>query len=534
MPFDPLVITSPRTPSALLASLILSPRIGDSFSPTSSSSVPQPILSILSPLLPSYSGIPSKVTRPPTPLPCPRPFPFPSPGPSSDSGILRKYGFPDPDHCSPTNLPKVTYRRLTNLESLQIALLISRQFYPHRNHPKELMKVSIDLAGKLDQVGVKWDKKRKIMGMHLRGLWDVSGGGKGSVDCLNLYIQGSFVTTAEVPHPLDTTPLAIPLAPEHVYPPLDHSIQAGLLTALPMNMEHERQQPILTHKKSSMSISLSRRPSFAHHRSSNGPGHDIGHRSSINSLTSIIARPLKRNRESSFTATTTPALVPFIDPFNPGAAIKNNGNGNGNGNGIGTDTRDNNHINNESAFHERPSIDISRCTNDPNDNLPNTNNHDMHSFSFSQGHTLTHAHARPGFELHEGQRVDAKELERERRKERWRERKKRVALRIRVDGSLPHPHSGYSTARTARTARARRVAQTPMTSRSTHLIQPYSAISAPVKSAHSYSLANKRRKRRFNLSFDLQLRVGNKRYSLGKERQPKSARRLNFGGYEMR
>jgi hypothetical protein len=34
------------------------------------------------------------------------------------------------------------------------------------------MSGSIALAEKLDEAGIRWDKKRRVMGMHLRGIWE--------------------------------------------------------------------------------------------------------------------------------------------------------------------------------------------------------------------------------------------------------------------------------------------------------------------------------------------------------------------------
>lgn len=34
------------------------------------------------------------------------------------------------------------------------------------------MSESISLAEKLHEAGVRWDKKRRVMGMHLRGIWE--------------------------------------------------------------------------------------------------------------------------------------------------------------------------------------------------------------------------------------------------------------------------------------------------------------------------------------------------------------------------
>jgi len=104
-----------------------------------------------------------------------------------------------------------------------------QHFFPVRHNPRELMRESIALASKLDQVGVRWDRMRKVMGMHLRGIWEEGqrlgnargAAGVGAMEWVyihaatpaaeiffydtdgSLYIQGSFLTIAEEPHPLD-------------------------------------------------------------------------------------------------------------------------------------------------------------------------------------------------------------------------------------------------------------------------------------------------------------------------------------------
>ncbi len=34
------------------------------------------------------------------------------------------------------------------------------------------MRESIELAEKLHEVGVRWDRHRRVMGMHLKGIWE--------------------------------------------------------------------------------------------------------------------------------------------------------------------------------------------------------------------------------------------------------------------------------------------------------------------------------------------------------------------------
>lgn len=58
-----------------------------------------------------------------------------------------------------------------------------------------MMRDAISLAGKLDEAGVRWDKKRRVMGLHLRGIWDEGGklggrdeGGHGPMEFVLLLI----------------------------------------------------------------------------------------------------------------------------------------------------------------------------------------------------------------------------------------------------------------------------------------------------------------------------------------------------------
>ena len=37
---------------------------------------------------------------------------------------------------------------------------------------KEAMQESIQLAQKMHEAGLKWDKRRRVMGIHLRGVWE--------------------------------------------------------------------------------------------------------------------------------------------------------------------------------------------------------------------------------------------------------------------------------------------------------------------------------------------------------------------------
>jgi len=47
-----------------------------------------------------------------------------------------------------------------------------QHLYPVRTSSKGIMKASIDLAEKLHDTGIRWDQHRRVMGMHLRGIWE--------------------------------------------------------------------------------------------------------------------------------------------------------------------------------------------------------------------------------------------------------------------------------------------------------------------------------------------------------------------------
>jgi hypothetical protein len=62
-----------------------------------------------------------------------------------------------------------------------MTLLLTQHFFPVRNSPKGMMRESIALAEKLHEAGIRWDARRRVMGMHLRGIWDEAHGlGKGT------------------------------------------------------------------------------------------------------------------------------------------------------------------------------------------------------------------------------------------------------------------------------------------------------------------------------------------------------------------
>ncbi|KAK4688928.1 pre-rRNA-processing protein TSR1, partial [Tremellales sp. Uapishka_1] len=95
------------------------------------------------------------------------------------------------------------------------------------------MRESILLSEKLDGAGIRWDRHRRVMGIHLRGLWE--GSQKGLIQ---LYVQGSFLSVNPAPHPLD--PMPIPIQVDHgrftALPKL--TLQTGLMGLLP-GLGHE-------------------------------------------------------------------------------------------------------------------------------------------------------------------------------------------------------------------------------------------------------------------------------------------------------
>lgn len=55
------------------------------------------------------------------------------------------------------------------------------------------MKASIELAEKLHDSGIRWDRYRRVMGMHLRGTWEEGArlvGGTDRIGDLSLDEQG--------------------------------------------------------------------------------------------------------------------------------------------------------------------------------------------------------------------------------------------------------------------------------------------------------------------------------------------------------
>ncbi|KAI9635495.1 uncharacterized protein MKK02DRAFT_44185 [Dioszegia hungarica] len=188
---------TPHTPSDLFAALALSPGLANTY---------------------PYD-IPTLLISPPSPCLCAA-----SPSPS------------------PIFLKEIIYRPLSLQEARQLTLLLHQSLFPVRTSPKGLMSESIRLAEELHEAGIRWDRRRRVMGMHLRGIWEegekLESGGAGvggeGHRAMERYVQGSFLSIAEDPHPLDTMPIPIELTtrfPQHsTLPKL--TLQSGLAQAL--------------------------------------------------------------------------------------------------------------------------------------------------------------------------------------------------------------------------------------------------------------------------------------------------------------
>ena len=101
---------------------------------------------------------------------------IPTPEPSLSDDEQYNYNRPlsarfIPPHTVP--LPtKPTHRPLASNEARQLSLLLIQHFFPLRSHPRDMMRESIALAEQLHEAGIRWDTKRRVMGMHLRGIWE--------------------------------------------------------------------------------------------------------------------------------------------------------------------------------------------------------------------------------------------------------------------------------------------------------------------------------------------------------------------------
>lgn len=117
---------TPKTPSTLLAALALSPTLA----------------------MKDYSSIPVFSFSPATP------------------------NHPSPEILASTVVPPQVHRNLATNEARQLTLLLTQHLFPVRHSPKGLMSESIALAERLHEAGLRWDRHRRVMGMHLRGIWE--------------------------------------------------------------------------------------------------------------------------------------------------------------------------------------------------------------------------------------------------------------------------------------------------------------------------------------------------------------------------
>lgn len=141
---------TPRTPSSLLAALCLSPVLAPlNASHDSSPSTDIPRISLLSPA-PAAPIVPAQAV------------------PLTNEVV---------DLRSPLN-HTVSFGRgsgprlLSHNEARQLTLLMVEYLHPVRTSTKRLMQKSIDLAEILHRHGIRWDRQRRVMGIHIRSLWE--------------------------------------------------------------------------------------------------------------------------------------------------------------------------------------------------------------------------------------------------------------------------------------------------------------------------------------------------------------------------
>lgn len=88
-------------------------------------------------------------------------------------------------HRDSTSSHRPSVRSLTIHEARQIHVLLQITFAGEgkgknsgtsrngiQGQGKAMMKESIKLAGRFHEVGLRWDRKRRVMGTHLRGVWE--------------------------------------------------------------------------------------------------------------------------------------------------------------------------------------------------------------------------------------------------------------------------------------------------------------------------------------------------------------------------
>ncbi|WVR04405.1 hypothetical protein IAU60_001407 [Kwoniella sp. DSM 27419] len=321
--------------------------------------------------------------------------PFPSSGCPSHSSHMSKCGNDEAvdevhsSDASPWHTQRklsMTHRPLTPLEARHLTLLLVQHLSPLKGD-KCLMAGSIDLAEKLHDAGIRWDRYRRVMGMHLRGIWEECGGGSSRrgvvVEAMHLYVQGSFLTVAEEPHPLDVTPLPIPLEPSSYAPLPKLTLQAGLLNALPVYMDVPIVQPVCLTDHTGDEL----------HAQQHGRdrGHDSGESEEKSPLLAVPPHDQGQTEPSS--ASPRPEV-----PHNTSCAA--------------IDRR---------SFVGRPLLNVSalrptRTRLDPSQRA-------------SDGPLVI----RPGFQLFSDLGRGKREIQRDRRRAKWNERKERLGLMIRVE-----------------------------------------------------------------------------------------------------
>lgn len=138
---------TPRTPSSLLAALCLAPVLAP--------------LNASSDEIPPVPELPDISLRPPTPI---KPHGGPDRSTRTD---------PEPTCVQLCSFPRDSmHRRLSPNEARQLTLLMTQHFMPARHSSKAMMEASIRLAEALHQHGIRWDRHRRVMGTHLRGIWE--------------------------------------------------------------------------------------------------------------------------------------------------------------------------------------------------------------------------------------------------------------------------------------------------------------------------------------------------------------------------
>ncbi|WVF70096.1 hypothetical protein IAT40_004884 [Kwoniella sp. CBS 6097] len=554
-----------------------------------------------------------------------------------------------------------SHRRLTPIEARQLATYLTQQFslQPKRDYSettrssfststkkkmnnaqkqKGMMEKSIESAEILHEAGIRWDKSRRVMGTHLRGIWEAAGG---SPD-LDTYVQGSFLTIAEEPHPLDDAPIPIPMEPVAYAPLPKLSIQAGLFSALPVSISRESSpNPLLSIPLSGSSVSTSMLIADPHPHSDEGLGLGLGmgRRKSFNGfrLRSKSKSHGSRASISSFISVAASACAPRPESTSPHEAAHFNGT-------LGVpDTME---IKSDSSIEGRSRASSVASSLGPLDPLQDS----LSSFRFprtgdtkpapafaaassaldgranhrssvsmsvttQQSSALPISMAMPAFELHQDLGKN-KEVERKikKKEKRWSERKMNIGLQIMVDGHHRsgrhhHAHSHSHTATSAHSALSTSFPHYPRGRAQPHtathppgngngngnanlyVYTPYTAHSRtfyprtpltgyPGTSSGGMGLSHRwtsTKKRGYKLPLYIDFKVGKKRFVLGRKahrdaleygsgyegggwitpgprsggfgagggdggggrgrgkgKRPRSARRVSFGGYEVR